>query len=253
MITLRGISKVFAAADVPAVDDLWLEVGRGETVVLLGSSGSGKTTALKMINRLIEPSSGTITLDGIEIRSRDVLELRRRIGYVFQDIGLFPHMTVAENVAIVGRLLGWPRMRRRDRARVLLGLVGLDGEEHGDRYPRQLSGGQQQRVGLARALAAEPDVLLMDEPFGALDAVTRDQLQGDLLEMRQSLGMTIVFVTHDLFEAMRIGDRIGVMHEGRLDQIGTGDELLAHPATAYVADLMSQAKRQAAFLGRSAS
>ncbi|MFW5653598.1 MAG: ATP-binding cassette domain-containing protein [Planctomycetota bacterium] len=192
----------------------------------VGSSGCGKTTTLKMINRLIEPSSGTILLDGSDILQQDLLSLRRSIGYVFQDIGLFPHMTSAANIEIVPKLLGWSKSKRRARSRELLQLVGLQADEHAERMPSQLSGGQQQRIGIARALAADPKYLLMDEPFGALDAVTRDQLQSELVSIRERLGKTIIFVTHDLFEALRLGDHIAVMQAGKIEQIGTPDELL---------------------------
>ncbi|MEQ8769756.1 MAG: ATP-binding cassette domain-containing protein [Phycisphaerales bacterium] len=245
MISLSNISKRFERGAAPAVDDVSFTVERGETVVLLGSSGCGKTTTLKMINRLVEPTSGAVEVDGADTRTVDPLALRRSIGYVFQDIGLFPHMTVTRNVEIVPRLLGWDAPRRRARADELLDRVGLPSAEYADRPPAQLSGGQQQRVGIARALAADPDYLLMDEPFGALDAVTRDQLQGELIRIKTELAKTIVFVTHDLFEALRLGDRIAVMNAGKLEQIGTPDDLLAHPATPFVSDLFDQARRQA--------
>ena len=243
------MSKQYPTGDAPAVRDVSFVVNDGETLVLLGSSGCGKTTALKMINRLIEPTAGEILISGESVRAKPVATLRRSIGYVFQDIGLFPHMTVRENVTIVPRLLGWARDRRRTRATELLTVVGLEPDLHGDRLPRHLSGGQQQRVGIARALAADPKYLLMDEPFGALDAVTRDQLQRELIELRQSLNKTIVFVTHDLFEALRLADRIGVMNEGRLEQIGKPSDLLNSPETSYVADLFDHARRQAELIG----
>lgn len=248
LIALHDVSKRFERADADAVSRVSFTVDGGETVVLLGSSGCGKTTTLKMINRLIRPSAGRIVIGGRDAAEMDVLQLRRSIGYVFQDIGLFPHMTVSQNVEIVPRLLGWPTARRRERSRALLGLVGLDADEHADRMPAQLSGGQQQRVGIARALASDPDHLLMDEPFGALDAVTRDQLQSELVRIKTELGKTIVFVTHDLFEALRLGDRIGVMNAGRLEQIGTRHELLHDPKTAFVEELFGHARRQAALL-----
>ena len=233
--------------------DLSLEVAQGETLVLLGASGCGKTTTLKLINRLVPLTSGQILADQRDINQQDLLELRRSIGYVFQDIGLFPHMSVLDNAAIVPRLLKWNRAKRLARAQQVLQLVGLDPSQYGHRRPYQLSGGQQQRVGIARALASDPKYLLMDEPFGALDAVTRDQLQGELIRIKQTLGKTIVFVTHDLFEAIRLGDRIAVMNEGRLEQVGTKDELLDHPATPFVKKLFSHATRQAALLQPGAS
>lgn len=249
MIRLDHLTKSFDGGKTYAVRDVSLEVGEGETLVLLGASGCGKTTTLKMINRLVEPTSGRIELDGQDVLKADVLELRRSIGYVFQDIGLFPHMTAAENVEIVPRLIGWSPEKRRTRSTELLNLVGLDPQAFADRLPRHLSGGQQQRVGIARALAADPKYLLMDEPFGALDAVTRDQLQRELLDLREALDKTIVFVTHDLFEALRLADRIGVMNGGRLEQIGAPGELLNRPATPFVADLFEHARRQAELIG----
>jgi osmoprotectant transport system ATP-binding protein len=253
VISIEHLTKIFAGSTVAAVDDVSMQVQQGETLVLLGSSGSGKTTTLKMINRLIEPTSGTVHVDGVDTATQDLLSLRRSIGYVFQDIGLFPHMTIGQNTSIVPCLLGWDRSRQTARTREMLDLVGLDPDEFVRRLPRELSGGQQQRVGIARALASDPAYLLMDEPFGALDAVTRDQLQAEVLRIKRTLGKTIVFVTHDLFEAIRLGDRIGVMHEGRLEQIGTQDELVASPATTFVEDLFKQAQRQADLVNGEAS
>jgi osmoprotectant transport system ATP-binding protein len=251
MIRLRSVFKCFDNQPTPAVEDLSLDIAEGETLVLLGSSGCGKTTTLKMINRLIEPTSGTIEVGGQDVRQHDVLALRRSIGYVFQGIGLFPHMTVEENIAVVPRLLGWPRARRRRRARELLELIHLDPERLATSYPPQLSGGQQQRVGVARALAADPSYLLMDEPFGALDAITRAALQQEVLALKKQLGKTIVFVTHDIFEALTLADRIAVMHQGRLEQVGPPSEILHAPATAFVADLFGNPARQlAAFAGK---
>lgn len=244
LITLTDISKRYGSGNY-AVRAVSLSVAEGETVVLLGSSGCGKTTTLKMINRLVEPTAGRIEVGGKDIAGLDALSLRRSIGYVFQDIGLFPHLTVGENVEIVPRLLGWSSSERRQRADELLEQVGLQPAEFARRRPSQLSGGQQQRVGIARALASDPAYLLMDEPFGALDAVTRDQLQTELVRIKTSLKKTIVFVTHDLFEALRLGDRIAVMNEGRLEQIGTRAELLHKPATAFVSSLFGHARRQA--------
>jgi osmoprotectant transport system ATP-binding protein len=240
MIVLRDVWKSFDGGMTYAVKGVTLEVAQGETLVLLGSSGSGKTTVLKMINRLVEPTKGTIEIDGRNVQDMDPVELRRSIGYVFQGIGLFPHLTVAENVSIVLRLLGRPKNERRKRAEELLTLVGLDPQIFADRYPDELSGGQQQRVGVARALAANPDYLLMDEPFGALDAVTRDTLQLELLRLKEQLRKTIVFVTHDIFEAFLLADRIAVMHHGRVEQVGTKEQLQRQPATEFVRELLAK-------------
>ncbi len=249
MITLSQVSKSFDGGTTFAVRDLFLEIKDGETLVLLGSSGCGKTTTLKMINRLLEPSSGKIEVDGRDILAQNPIELRRSIGYVFQGIGLFPHMTVGQNIEIVPRLLGWPPRERRARAQDLLGLIGLSPGEYAGRLPEELSGGQQQRVGVARALAADPAYLLMDEPFGALDALTRDTLQQELLSMKKVLGKTIVFVTHDIFEALTLGDRIAVLHEGELQQVGEKEEILRVPATPFVRELFEKPAKQLAAFG----
>ena len=246
MISFKHVSKSFDGGSHLAVDDVSLDVREGETLVLLGSSGSGKTTLLKLANRLLEPTSGTIEMDGEDIAGQDPVSLRRKIGYVFQGIGLFPHMTVEENMAMVPRLLGWPAARRRDRARELLALVGLDAETYAGRFPEELSGGQQQRVGVGRALAADPAHLLMDEPFGALDALTRDTQQQELLTLKERLKKTIVFVTHDIFEAMTLGDRIAVLHAGRLEQIGAKEEIIQNPVTAFVRELFAKPAQQLA-------
>ncbi|MBA3416565.1 MAG: ATP-binding cassette domain-containing protein [Chloroflexia bacterium] len=236
MIALEHLSKVFTShgTSVAAVDDVSLEVGAGELYVLIGPSGSGKTTTMRMINRLETPSSGRITIDGRDIRSLDVVELRRGIGYVIQQGGLLPHFTVGDNVAMVPRLLGWTRQRQRERAHELLTLVGLPPEQYADRYPRQLSGGQQQRVGVARALAADPPIVLMDEPFGAVDPITRKQLQRELRRIQGEVKKTIVFVTHDIAEAFLLGDRIVLMSEGRVVQNGSPADLLRRPAAPFV-------------------
>lgn len=246
MIFMKHISKSFDGGRHFVVDDVSIRVREGETLVLLGSSGCGKTTLLKLTNRLLEPTSGTIELNGEDIAGQDPVSLRRRIGYVFQEIGLFPHMTVEENVAIVPRLLDWPAEKRRERAHELLETVGLDPATYAGRYPEELSGGQQQRVGVGRALAADPAYLLMDEPFGALDALTRDTLQQELLALKKRLKKTIIFVTHDIFEALTLGDRIAVLHAGRLEQIGTRDEMLRKPATNFVRDLFAKPAQQLA-------
>ena len=244
MIQLVDVSKSFDGGQTYAVRGVSLEVQEGETLVLLGSSGCGKTTTLKMINRLIGPTSGTITVDRRDVTEHDLLSLRRSIGYVFQGIGLFPHMTIEENVALVPKLLGWPRHRRLARAHEMLSLVELGPSTYATRYPRDLSGGQQQRVGVARALAASPDYLLMDEPFGALDAITRGSLQQELLRIKRELGKTILFVTHDIFEALVLADRIAVMHEGRLEQVGAKREILTQPASQFVEELFAKPRAE---------
>jgi len=206
----------------------------GEICVLVGPSGAGKTTAMKLVNRLIELDEGDITIDGTSIRDQDVVELRRGIGYVIQQVGLFPHMTIAENIATVPRLLGWPKVRTKERTVELLELVGLE-QEYAERYPAQLSGGQRQRVGLARALAVDPPLMLMDEPFGALDPITRDRLQLEFLRLHEEVRKTVIFVTHDIDEAIKLGDRIAILREGgHLAQYDTPDRILAHPADEFV-------------------
>ena len=243
MIHVESLTKRYDRR--AAVDALTLTVESGELVVLLGGSGSGKTTTLKMINRLIEPTSGSITLDGADTSTLRPHELRRQIGYAFQQVGLFPHMTVAENIGVTPTLLGWPPDRIGARVDELLTLVELDASLR-DRRPDALSGGQQQRVGVARALAASPRVMLLDEPFGALDPLTRQRLQESFARIRRELGLTTVFVTHDMTEALTLGDRIGVMRHGRLVQLGTPRELLTAPADEYVEQLMRTPRRQAA-------
>ena len=219
-----------------AVNDLSLHVPAGKICVLVGPSGCGKTTSLKMVNRLIEPTSGRILLDGVDAGTRDVTELRRGIGYVIQQVGLFPHQTIGENVTTVPRLLGWSRARRAERAEELLGLVGLDPARYRDRYPSQLSGGERQRVGVARALAADPPIMLMDEPFGAVDPIVRDRLQNEFLRLQEELAKTILFVTHDIDEAIKMGDLVAVLEVGgKLAQFGTPAEILAKPASEFVA------------------
>jgi len=248
MIELEGVSKSYANASIPAVAELDLTVQSGSFHVLLGESGSGKTTVLKMINRLVESSSGRIRVDGEDIDSIDPITLRRRIGYAFQGVGLFPHMTVEENIAIVPRLLDWPRPVVSDRIDELLELMSLPPVLFRRRFPRELSGGQQQRIGVARALAARSQVLLMDEPFGALDPITRDELQAELKRLQRSLALTVVLVTHDVNEALLLADRIAVMKGGRLLAHDTPDRLLDDPPHPYVATLMDMPKRQAAKL-----
>jgi len=237
-IRLEGLGKRYDDGTV-AVESLDLVVPEGELVCLVGPSGCGKTTTMKMINRLIEPTSGRIVLDGDDVTRVDPVQLRRRIGYVIQQVGLFPHQSIADNVATVPRLLGWDKKRSRARAGELLELVGLDPATYGDRYPAQLSGGQRQRVGVARALAADPPVLLMDEPFSAIDPIARDRLQGEFLRVQQEVRKTIVFVTHDIDEAVRLADRIAVFKQGgRLEQYDTPATILGTPASPFVADFV---------------
>ena len=249
MIKLIDINKSFAP-DVHAIKDLSLDIHGGETLVLLGSSGCGKTTILKMINRIIEPSSGTILIEGKNILEQDPIEVRRSIGYVIQEIGLFPHINIEDNVSVVLKLKGWPEEKRTKRANEVLELVGLNPEQFCPRYPDELSGGQQQRVGVARALAANPSLLLMDEPFSAVDAVTRELLQQELLKLKKQLNKTIVFVTHDIFEAFTLADRIAILHEGQLQQVGTKEEIISSPETEFVESLLMKPKKQlSAFQG----
>lgn len=236
MIKLTNVAKSFDNGKTYVVKKLSLEIKTGETLVLLGSSGSGKTTTLKMINRLVEPSQGKIEIDGKNVKDFNPVTLRRSIGYVFQGIGLFPHMTVKENIAIVLRLNKCPINKRHKRARELLEMINLP-NKFAQRLPAELSGGQRQRVGVARALASNPNILLMDEPFGALDAITRDGLQNELLALKKRLQKTIVFVTHNIFEAFRLGDRIAVMNRGKLEQVADKKTIINNPATDYVHDL----------------
>jgi osmoprotectant transport system ATP-binding protein len=245
MIVLEDVSKSFGAGGMHAVQGVNLRVEEGDLLVLLGGSGCGKTTTLKMINRLIEPTGGRILVNGQDVRKSDPVALRRGIGYVFQGIGLFPHMTVAENIAVVPRLLNWAPSRIDERIDELLDLVHLPAGEYRLRSPAQLSGGQQQRVGFARALAAGPRVMLLDEPFGALDPITRDGLREEFRQIQQRLGLTAVMVTHDVTEALLSADQIGVMNAGQLLQVGTPRELLTRPAHDVVATLMATPKRQA--------
>lgn len=253
MITLEGVSKSYDGGVTYAVRDVELTVDKSALLVLLGESGCGKTTTLKMINRLVELSAGRITVAGEDIRGADPVQLRRRIGYVFQGIGLFPHLTVAENVGVVPKLLRWSPKETETRVHELLDMMGLPPAEYAERYPGELSGGQQQRVGVARALAARSRVLLMDEPFGALDPMTRDELQEQLKDLQRSLGLTIVLVTHDMTEALLLADRIAVMKAGQILSYGTPSELMSDPSHEYVRGLMEMPKKQADRLQRIAS
>ncbi|MCX4731317.1 ABC transporter ATP-binding protein [Streptomyces sp. NBC_01363] len=237
MIRFEHVTKRYADGTT-AVDDLSFEVAEGELVTLVGPSGCGKTTTMKMVNRLIEPTEGRIFIDGDDISAIDPVRLRRRIGYVIQQVGLFPHRTILENTATVPHLLGWKRGKGRERAAELLDLVGLDPSVYGDRYPEQLSGGQRQRVGVARALAADPPVLLMDEPFGAVDPVVRERLQNEFLKLQEQVRKTVLFVTHDIEEAVRLGDRIAVYGQGSIEQFDSPATVLGAPATPYVADFV---------------
>lgn len=244
MITLEHVTKIFTSngRTIRAVDGVSFQVAEGELCVLIGPSGSGKTTAMRMINNLEQATEGRITVNGRDIRTLNPVELRRSIGYVIQQGGLFPHFTVADNVSIVPRLLGWPAEKRRQRAYELLELVGLPPDEFAHRYPRQLSGGQQQRVGVARALAADPPIILMDEPFGALDPITRQQLQRELRHIQAAVRKTIVFVTHDISEAFDLGDQVVLMRNGRVVQKGTPADLLRHPADPFVTEFIGEGR-----------
>ncbi|WP_116715645.1 ABC transporter ATP-binding protein [Euzebya tangerina] len=239
MIRLEGVSKTYPGTTVPAVSDLDLEIPEGEILVLVGPSGCGKSTTLRLINRMIEPSSGRIIFDGEDVTSVDADKLRRRIGYVIQQIGLFPHLTIKANIATVPKLLGWSNDRIESRVDELLDLVGMDPGQYRDRFPKELSGGQAQRVGVARALAADPPVMLMDEPFGAIDPITRDRLQNEFLRVQEELKKTIVFVTHDIDEAIKMGDRIAVLGEqSRIAQFDTPERILAFPVDDFVSDFI---------------
>lgn len=242
MIELEALTRRYGETTV--VDRVSLRVEAGELLVLLGGSGSGKTTTLKMINRLIEPTSGVVKLEGADVAGLAPHELRRRIGYAFQAIGLFPHLTVGENIAITPRLLGWDASRIAARVDDLLARVDLEPAKFRGRFPHELSGGQAQRVGVARALAAEPRVVLFDEPFGALDPLTRARLQDELLALRRDLSLTAIFVTHDIDEALLLADRIAVMREGRIVQLGAPRDLLQAPADDYVRELFATTTRR---------
>ncbi len=237
-LSFQHVSKIYPRSTYAAVKDCTFEVASGDFVVLLGPSGCGKTTLLKMVNRLVEPSAGEIFLDGRNIRALDVTALRRHIGYVIQQVGLFPHLTVAQNIAVVPELLGWDQARIETRIDELLALVKLEPAYYRPRYPAHLSGGQQQRVGLARALAADPNLLLMDEPFGAIDAITRATLQDEMLRLKRALRKTILFVTHDVEEALRLADKIVVLRAGEIVQYDAPRKILAQPANKFVRELV---------------
>ncbi|TWT34843.1 ABC transporter ATP-binding protein [Blastopirellula retiformator] len=243
MIALRDVCKTWDGGQSYAVNNLSLQIEQGEVLALLGGSGSGKSTTVKMINRLIEPSGGVIEIDGENIIEQDPVQLRRRIGYVFQSIGLFPHMTILENVNILPKMLGQDAGAYKAKGSQLLDMVELPAAQYADRYPHQLSGGQRQRVGFARALAVDPKVMLLDEPFGALDPVTRDSLQAEFLRLQQELGFTAVIVTHDMAEALLLADKIAVMKDGELLRFGTPRELLQDAGDEYVAQLLETPRR----------
>jgi len=236
VITFDSVTKRYA--EKTAVDSLSLEVPEGEVCVLIGPSGCGKTTTLRMVNRLIEPTSGRILVNGTDVTTADVQELRRGLGYVIQSVGLFPHLTVADNIGVVPRLLEWDKGRMAERADALLTLVGLKADEYRAKYPAQLSGGEAQRVGVARALAADPPVLLMDEPFGAVDPLNRERLQAEFARIQRELKKTVIFVTHDIDEAIRLADRVAIMRDGRLQQYDTPESVLDHPANRFVHDFV---------------
>jgi osmoprotectant transport system ATP-binding protein len=238
VLEFREATKVYPGRRTPAVSDLTLEVPAGRICVLIGPSGSGKTTAMQMVNRLITMTSGDVRIDGRSIMDLDETELRRGIGYVFQQIGLFPHMTTEDNIGTVPRLLGWPKERIRARAKELLELVGLDPDDDLRRYPAEFSGGQRQRIGVARAMAADQPLMLMDEPFGAVDPIARDRLQDDFLRLHKEVPKTVVFVTHDIDEAIKMGHRIAILRDGELVQYDTPDNILAEPANDFVADFV---------------
>nr|WP_045262936.1 ATP-binding cassette domain-containing protein [Microbacterium oxydans] len=240
-IVLDHITKQYQGQSAPAVEDFSMRIDPGELIMFVGPSGCGKTTTMKMINRIIEPTSGSIRINGDDVLSLDGNELRRHIGYVIQQIGLFPHFTIAENIAIVPKLLGWSKSRIAERVDELLRTVQLDPGTFAQRYPRQLSGGQQQRVGVARALAADPPVMLMDEPFGATDPITREKLQAEFLRLQADIGKTIIFVTHDFEEAIRMGDRIAVLSDrSQIEQFDTPARILAEPANDYVRSFIGE-------------
>lgn len=241
VITFEGVGKVYSSGDreVAALRDVSLEVGSGETVALIGASGSGKTTLLRMVNRLVEPTAGRVLVDDRPIASADVIRLRRGIGYVIQRGGLFPHLTVARNVGLLCELEGWKPSAVARRVEELLALVNLPAAEFGGRRPRELSGGQQQRVGVARALALDPPIVLLDEPFGALDPITRHQLQSEFAELKRRVGKTLLLVTHDLGEAFRLGDRVALLAAGRLLQVGTEADFLNRPESPFVAEFVA--------------
>jgi len=239
LLEFKEVTKTFEGSKKPAVNKLNLSIEKGEFVVFIGPSGCGKTTTMKMINRLVEPTDGQILVEGTNVLEQDSVQLRRSIGYVIQQIGLMPHMTVGENISLVGSLLKWSKEKQRERAKELISLVDLP-EEYLNRYPHELSGGQQQRIGVLRALAADPPLILMDEPFGALDPITRDGLQEEFKKLQKEVDKTIVFVTHDMDEAIKLADKIVIMNAGEIVQVGSPDEILKHPANEFVEDFIGK-------------
>ena len=249
-IEFQNVTKTFKGASYSAVDHVSLTIDDGEFITILGSSGCGKTTLMKMINRLYEPDSGKIILFGEDISTVDVVKVRRRIGYVIQQIGLFPHMTIGDNIATVPQLLKWDKQKIKERVDELLELIGLNPNEFRDRYPSQLSGGQQQRVGLARALAVDPKIMLLDEPFGAIDSINRTKLQEELLALHKGMGKTFLFVTHDIEEAFKLGNCVIIMNEGKIVQFDTPENIILHPADDFVQSLVDSAKAKEQFWER---
>ena len=246
-IEFQNVTKTFQGSLRNALDHINVTAEEGEFITILGSSGCGKTTLLKMINRLYEPDTGKIILFGEDISSMDPVKLRRRIGYVIQQIGLFPHMTVGSNIAMVPNLLKWEKEKTDARVDQLLTMAGLAPEEYRNRYPAQLSGGQQQRVGLARALAADPKIMLLDEPFGAIDSITRARLQEELLTLHRGMKKTFLFVTHDIEEAFKLGTRVMIMNEGHILQFDTPEQIILHPADGFVSSLVESAREKERF------
>lgn len=247
-LKFKDVNKAFSNQNSKALNNISFEIRQGEFITILGSSGSGKTTLLKTLNRLVEPDSGNIYFNGEDILTRDVTELRRQMGYVVQDISLFPHMTIAENISVVPKLLEWSEEKINERTNELLNVIKLPPEEYANRKPSELSGGQQQRVGVARALAANPKVMLMDEPFGALDAITRIELQAEIISLHKKMpDKTFIFVTHDINEAFRLGTKVMIMNEGTLEQFDTPKKILNSPKTEFVNNLIQTVRKQEAF------
>jgi osmoprotectant transport system ATP-binding protein len=250
MISIKNLTKSYDDGRSNAVDHISFTVNPGELLALVGESGCGKTTTLKMINRLIEPTSGEIIVNEINVLELNPVQLRRKIGYVFQEIGLFPHMTIAENIGIVPKLLGWPKIKASERVHELLNLTGLNPNQYATKMPPELSGGQRQRVGVARALAAHPEIMLMDEPFGALDPITRAGIQDEFKNLQNELGLTVIMVTHDMMEALILADRVAIMQEGRIVAFGTPSELISGTENAYADKLLDAPRQQSEKLSK---